>query len=302
MKKQLFFLLVLSLAVSCGGEEGSFGEPCRSPEDRLEPCDGGLECNPENICEECGGENQLCCESEYIENCHSDNLMCSDEGYCVSCGTENSPCCPGNECDSTLTCGKDNLCFACGYGDRQPCCEGVYCYGNLACVEENCTSQICGEDGSCQPCGGIDELCCAGGACSVDSTCAGEGACIACGGLDEPACANRMCGYWKWNPENKTYTPCECDAWFTNVDGMCSVPFKADPQTDIEICRLAGLRDEIVILPSVTEIESADWCYWYAAYFKNDLSLCDHITWGEMQTICSEGENPEDYFAIITID
>jgi hypothetical protein len=302
MKKNCFILLVAFLVVSCAGGEGVLGEPCRSPDDRLEPCNGGLECGADNICEECGGDGQICCDSEYYDACHS-SLTCGEDGRCSRCGAENTPCCAKGWCKSRLFCGTDNICESCGYGDGQTCCEGAYCYGGLSCVEGACASQVCGEDGSCQPCGRIiGEPCCAGGTCAANSTCGGEGVCVACGALDEPACINKMCGYWKRDIETDSYTPCACDAWFANVGGVCSDPFKADPQTDVEVCGIARMNDKIVDPPSSTDIEDGGWCYWYAAYYKNDLAYCENIMWGEMKTKCAEGENPEEYFSIITVE
>lgn len=129
--------------------------------------------------------------------------------------------------------------------------------------------------------------------------------CRACGGKDEPACVNQMCGYWQRDLVTFDYTACECDAWFTNVNGICGIPWKADPQAGVEVCLpRAGYADTPLFevnAPSTSDIEHREWCFWYAAYFKNDRQLCENIQWGEMQEKCEQGENPEEYFVWIKV-
>jgi hypothetical protein len=66
-------------------------------------------------------------------------------------------------------------------------------------------------------------------------------------------------------------------------------PFKVDPSRSTSICE--GIE-------SGTSRSSRDWCYWYAAYLKNDLSICEDIGWLEMEIKCKEGENPANYYAL----
>jgi hypothetical protein len=41
-----------------------------------------------------------------------------------------------------------------------------------------------------------------------------------------------------------------------------------------------------------------DWCYWYAAYLKEELPICENITWNEMKEKCLEGKNPANYYVL----
>jgi hypothetical protein len=75
------------------------------------------------------------------------------------------------------------------------------------------------------------------------------------------------------------------------VDGKCGNPFKVDKTTSISICEKAEKG---------TSKSDRDWCYWYAAYLKNDMSICENIKWSQMKEKCVEGKNPDSYYVWTT--
>ncbi|MGD8759790.1 MAG: hypothetical protein PVJ07_06020 [Anaerolineales bacterium] len=138
---------------------------------------------------------------------------------------------------------------------------------------------VCAADSICQPCGGMDELCCQDQTCSEWHTCGPDGTCIRCGDPSGEACPDGSCRYW-----------------FLESDGECKIAFFADPEADISVCENARDAD-----PSNSYIGDRDWCYWYAAFLLYDTSNCEDIVWDDIRELCLAGENPMDYYVGIEI-
>jgi hypothetical protein len=148
--------------VACGGD----GLACC---DEGDACGEGLTCSQGNQCVACGGEGDLCCAEG--DACVGDDLVCND-GECESCGGGGDLCCAGGTCDTGFTCDPDGIaCVACGAAAGQLCCDtGDPCGTGLVC-----------SGGSCTPCGGSGQTCCAGDVCGDDLVCDEDGACASCG-------------------------------------------------------------------------------------------------------------------------
>jgi len=129
----------------------------------------------------------------------------------------------------------------------------------------------CDSEGICQPCGTYAP--CEGNRCKEDYY------------YDDTDERCHSYGY----VNNRCWEGNICDGWFECMDGLCVNPFRVDPTRSTSICE--GIE-------SGTAHSSREWCYWYAAYLKNDLSICDDIGWLEMEIKCRDGENPDNYYAI----
>ena len=245
------------------GCKGEVGQKCQK---------GGLckdnysYCNDTGVCERCGYLNQPCCPTS---GCFSDNQKC-ESGVCIECGKEGQPCCFGEE-----PCGSQGMNY-CNAG----VCERCGTTGEVCCPGENpCflpEYDVC-KAGICESCGGYNDPCCAGSLCREGYNCMPDNSCVSCGGWDENACL----------------VGTSCQSWLAPIDGVCGSPFKANPGTDADLCLSAKIEDTSY---------GKDWCYWHAAYFKQDLSLCDQILWGDARDKCSQNENPEDYYIWTTFN
>jgi hypothetical protein len=338
MHKTFISLIVLFLVVSCSPEVGVEGGPCNedgtcnwevlvcSPERRCvfcgdsgEPCCEGdtcldcCACAPDGICRVCGRVDGPCCEGGICD----EMSVCGSDDYCHSCGLDGEVCCQGETCRIDWAfCGADGLCHQCGYAD-EPCCEGDLCSDGY----------LCGVDGLCQACGGRNQSCCEGRVCGEGKICTTEDLCVECGSYDEPCCTGDVCdeGY-VCEPDGTcsscgSYIPCEgntcnegyyydeaddkcypygrpnyrcregnqCDGWFECQEGLCVNPFKIDNTRSETLCEAAEIG---------TSTTERDWCYWYAAYLKDDLAICEHIFWDEMLEKCQEGKNPDNYYVL----
>lgn len=292
---------------------GEVGYDC-CPEDTGNVCQSGLGCTNENLCQRCGNKGGPCCQGDIP--CIGHGILCGVEGTCQQCGVENGPCCMNDSCGKELICGDDQLCHSCGI-ENERCCEGNFCYGTVCGNDGICHGQICETGESCQPCGKEGESCCVGETCGPNATCSGEGVCEDCGGLDEPVCKNNQCDYWREGMRSE-FTACQCDAWYLPVDGYCRNPFMVDPSTNTDVCLASNdfgkaiipgyertLHSHLTIIkkpPNKGRADYPDWCFWYGAYVKNDIEICAKIDWDEMQALCIQGENPDDYFVILQFE
>jgi hypothetical protein len=64
------------------------------------------------------------------------------------------------------------------------------------------------------------------------------------------------------------------------------------PETDIAVCQNGEPE------PAGRDRSQRLWCYWYAAYWKNDTGLCQKLWSGDMYDLCKAGRNPEDYYIL----
>lgn len=100
----------------------------------------------------------------------------------VCCGHDGQSCCPGYKNSSAVCNDGGEACVGavCKHvgGDGEPCLDGGSC--------NDPSSLACGGDQRCHPCGGENQGCCAGNACTGDGACNANGLCHACGrrGLD----------------------------------------------------------------------------------------------------------------------
>lgn len=231
--------------------------------------------------------------------CAENNLICSVSGSCESCGQADQMCCKGNLCNENTTCGSNNICEFCGE-------EGE------ACCKDSCRSlyNVCSSQGICAPCGNIDEPCCEGedfqgcefGTCNIDHTCQTEicddkGKCTGCGNKDQTCCKGETCGTGFVCGESNICKSCgkpmvpacadgKCDGWWQNINGVCENPFKDNPNTDLLICKQAD--------PGQKKTQQ-DSCFWYAAFYTKDKTICEMIQWEKMKILCQKMENPNNY-------
>ncbi len=160
---------------------------------------GKIEVN--NICIDCGGEGEPCCENN---NCDY-SLGCSN-GTCDSCGGENeNPCSTGcsygydeinGEC--VESCGyqeirQNGVCVDCGKNNQLPCSTGCS-YGyeeiNNVCIEACGIFEI-RVNSVCVDCGNVNDPCCTNSECIL-GVC-NNGQCETCGFLGEQCCSNNSC-------------------------------------------------------------------------------------------------------------
>jgi hypothetical protein len=271
---------------SCGSDSlchicGSSGQPCCEGQ----VCDDLSLCGSDGVCHACGGDGQPCCEGN---TCSLEPASCGSDGLCHACGYTGLPCCEGNACIEGYVCGMDQMCQSCGRFEL-PCCEGN------ACDEWS----ICGFDALCHSCGLYDQPCCEGNTCQGDLECGSDGNCHTCGYYSP--CQGNRCneGYYFDDVDEKCYPygylgrRCAegnvCNGWFECLEGVCVNPFKVDNSRSTSICEEAE--------PGNQE-SNRDWCYWYAAYLKNDTSICENIWWSQMKDKCVEGENPANYYVL----
>lgn len=318
----------------CEGEECEEGHVCQEvgcypcgdpyyPCCEGDQCSEGSTCGPDGMCEACGGYDQRCCENDRCD----EGFTCGSDAKCHQCGVHDLPCCEEDLCQEWFTCGSDGNCHSCG-GYEELCCEEELCREGYLCGPEGeCEScggydepccladlvlpgasgpkhfcddgYVCGPDDKCLSCGGYDEPCCAGEVCREGYECRADGVCHGCGTY-EP-CAGNQCneGYYYDDSDGKCYQygylnnrcweESRCDGWFECFDGKCVNPFERDATRSTSICEEAEAG---------TSRSSRDWCYWYAAYWKEDTSICENISWGQMRDKCREGENPASYYVL----
>jgi hypothetical protein len=135
--------------------------------------------------------------------------------------------------------------------------------------------------------------------CDEGYECGPEGICRSCGSY--LPCEGNTCdeGYYYDEIDEKCYRygylnhRCgegdTCDGWFECSNGICVNPFKVDNSRSEAICEEAERG---------TAKSDRDWCYWYAAYLKEDTSICEKITWNEMKAKCLDGKNPANYYVL----
>lgn len=248
-------------------------EPCGEDDQPCctnQTCSDGLACATWNICIPCGKLYSPCC----VDGSCNENMVCSTENICEFCGSVGNLCCEGDICSTYNVC-SNGKCIACGQ-EGEPCCTSVEYSGCFlgACIADNtCQTQICSAPGKCTPCGEKDQPCCEGNACDNLLLCGEAGSCEGCGYLGDQACAGGECG-----------------GWWQNVGGFCVNPFEVNPSTDIAICETGALSHDLRT--------GKDWCYWYAAFFKQDITPCSLIEWDQMQEKCMELEDP-GYYSIM---
>jgi hypothetical protein len=338
MRKILICLMVLILLMSCAPEPGHEGGPCYEdgtciwevlacgpdgicyscgdPEELC--CEGNTcyeccACGLDGRCHICGGAEELCCEGDLC----NEGATCGSDHICHSCGLDGDPCCEGDTCRiDPGFCGSDGLCHRCGR-DGLPCCEGISCteghmcgldqichecggYKDICCDGNVCDGWlICDSDSICTPCGVYDQPCCPGELCKEGYICLPDGFCTSCG-VTVP-CEGNTCneGYYFEETDSKCHiygyrdNRCIegniCVGWYQCQNGICVNPFVVDSTSSLSICEAAEPGR------SITE---RDWCYWYAAYHKDDTSICERIAWGEMREKCLDGKNPANYYVI----
>jgi len=296
MKRIFIIIFILSGLLGCKTiTVGTEGRKCLDND----TCIGdNLVCTQQGICKPCGGETDLCCQNKVC----NDDLVCGEEGLCQECGRFNHPCCSGKSCKGDdVKCNRENICVPCGFKNGGPCCNNATCYMGMGCNSQGICTADCGDEneiccanglckkgvctsknickseyfnaeGSSVACGSNDESCCEGQGCEVGLECNSDNICIFCGFEGLPICTKR--GY-------------ECSGWLMNNNGNCTNPFISNPNTNVRICAR--------VEPGHISEDYQDWCYWNAAYYKKDGSICGLIQWEEMRTICKEMENPGKY-------
>jgi hypothetical protein len=158
---------------------------------------------------------------------------------------------------------------------------------------------VCSLEESCVFCGSYEQPCCLSNECDKGFTCEADGMCYGCGvGLP---CDGNTCneGYYFEEADGRCYPygyldyRCgdedQCVGWFECLEGICVNPFLVDSTTSISICGAAE--------PGVGPSEQ-DWCLWYAAYLKEDRSICESIDWGQMREKCLGGKDPANYYIL----
>jgi len=169
-------------------------------------CEEDLVCSFDGTCKNCGRNGMRCCEGK---TCSAQGLACinepgTSEPTCQQCGAEGEPCCEGEMCNDGYGCGfyrtngvrvfrnptpqcirlgdlaspcnpdgscdfegfvcdydptiprRPALCVPCG-GNNQTCCEGFACTGGQTCDLFN---RADGEAPLCKDCGSLNALCC----------------------------------------------------------------------------------------------------------------------------------------------
>jgi hypothetical protein len=164
----------------------------------------------------CGGGAQACCKGSVsgggvADFCVASGLACTrDTHQCLACGQQGQQCCDGSVC-------ADGCCDQSAPGRPTCIAPGGACgNGQGLCVAGGCKGGICGRigdpccgsnvactapystcsSGTCQPCGGLDQACCAGAGgglwCSEPFVCDGP-KCVRCGSAGAPCCAGDRC-------------------------------------------------------------------------------------------------------------
>ena len=280
MPKNLLFIFIVLVLVSCGSAPGSEGGDCLEGS----VCEHDyLVCGAGGKCVICGFEGDPCCDDGTCR----ENHVCGSDGICAPCGWEGTLCCDGENCMEGNACGEDGMCHICGYSGTI-CCQDGICRSGYVCSSENecvfcggmddpcCDGEVC-KDGHicntenfCEICGYADDLCCPGETCREGYVCTLSGICDTCGELGQLACDGPI-----------------CKGWYTPYEGICTNPFEVDCSISPGICEHAE--------PGEIERYDQDWCYWYAAYWKGQPSICSNIGWEKMQALCEDGENPDDF-------
>jgi len=249
---------------------GNKCEPC-GENDQLccinQTCDKGMACTSWNKCAACGKIYSPCCPGDLC----NENMVCNAEKTCEFCGSNGDPCCQGDVCSTFNVCAA-GMCISCGQ-EGEPCCESAEYSGCFlgACIANNtCQTQICSSPGNCYPCGEKDQPCCEGNTCDNLLLCGKTGTCESCGYLGDQVCAGGTCG-----------------GWWQNKDGFCINPFEFNPSTDTAICETGDISHDLRT--------GRDWCYWYAAFYKQDTTPCSLIEWSQMQEKCMDLEDPGFY-------
>jgi hypothetical protein len=280
MIKRLFFILIFLVLVACGSAPGSEGGDCLEGN----TCEHDyLVCGADGKCVICGFEGDPCCDDGTCR----ENHVCGSDGFCGPCGWDGVACCEGGTCQEGHACGEDGMCHMCGYSGSI-CCPDGSCNSGYVCSSENeCVScgfldqpccdrevcdegYICSEEGSCETCGYAGDLCCPGETCREWNVCTPSGLCEDCGELGQLSCQGPI-----------------CKGWYLPHNGMCQNPFEVAKNTSLSLCEQTE--------PGEVERHDRDWCYWYAAYWKMDPTICENIEWEQMKIVCEKGENPDDF-------
>jgi len=238
------------------------GEQCCPGETACKGSD--LICSDDQ-CLQCGGKDQPCCPGDVCITPRSafGKLYCeTDQGVCKACGFTGYECCPGED-----PCGTEGysfcnqgVCSDCGFSG-QPCCTGDQCS----------EMSVCNSDKTCESCLYTGQSCTADWQCCEYHTCTQNQTCGSCGGVDEAICSRDG-----------------CRGWLVEVNEVCTSPFESKPETDLSICTSADSDDNL----------GPDLCFWHAAYFKNDNSLCSRISFTKARSKCEEGGNPKYYLIL----
>ncbi len=267
-KLVVIFIIVLFTACAKKGAEGGEclpGNQC---------AEAGLRCAPNGTCQKCGIEGRQCCAGDAC----SGMLTCTGEGFCENCGWEGEQCCSSDpQCINSI-CAAGGICRQCGDED-EVCCpdQEVACKRGYCSAQGVCVATLCDENGNCSGCGSVLGPCCSGGRCNEVSLCSVENVCEPCGSLSQQPCAGGA-----------------CRGWLVLMNGVCDSPFSQTAFNDASVCLSAyeGYDDK----------SQRDWCYWYLAYSTGDASACNSIEWQNAQTMCLEGDNPDDYYVQQVLD
>jgi hypothetical protein len=155
----------------------------------------------------CGDLDEACCEGTGCDceetGCDTDKVVC-DNGTCQECGLQNQPCCDGNECEEHREC-VSGMCELCGnVGDR--CCAGDFCYDEDPEYQVQCDL----DRDECRQCGFEGGPCCPDGTCNPGSCNGGE--CTGCGGIGETCCDGQCDGEAECTGAGYCYLPPQCDS------------------------------------------------------------------------------------------
>ncbi|KAL7568310.1 hypothetical protein ACA910_018446 [Epithemia clementina (nom. ined.)] len=218
--------LLRGLAADCGNPDGS----CCSTSDTYFGAgycyDNGLNiCSADNICVDCGGSSQQCCDTIYGLTCDDERNHC-DGGTktCQKCGYDGEPCCTHDP--ATPSC-RDPYQTTCDVSTGTPTCRICGAMGGLCCEGSRpCESEFAVCDDAtkrCVTCGGPGEECCPDaqgkGICNDDSKlrCVAGGmatrlgTCQRCGEEGDQCCAGAAAD-----------RPCHSSQLFCNGSNKCA--------------------------------------------------------------------------------
>ncbi|KAL7569362.1 hypothetical protein ACA910_010449 [Epithemia clementina (nom. ined.)] len=152
-----------TLAADCGNPDGAC---CSSTDTSFGAgyCyDNGLKiCSADNICVDCGGFNQKCCDTIYGLTCDDERHHCASKtNTCQNCGYDGEPCC--NHDPATPSC-RDPFKSFCDLSGSTPTCKSCGATGGTCCEGPRpCESgfAVCdGTSNKCVSCGGPGQKCC----------------------------------------------------------------------------------------------------------------------------------------------
>jgi hypothetical protein len=151
---------------------GTCAQDCGCASDQL--CSGNqcVKACGDGVCDASRGENCTTCAADC--GC-AGSTICDATHACVGCGMAQSPCCANSQCLLGLECLGGTCVAPCGDGT----CDAVGGESCTTCVLDCACAAgtVCGPASTCQNCGGVGNLCCAGQSCGNGLVCGSMGTC-----------------------------------------------------------------------------------------------------------------------------